>query len=146
MIVKETIREQKTVSKYLQVANRVNKLLNVNVFDNKRTLDLVDARSVTCYILNKYYGGTLHSIADFFKTNGKRFDHSTVYYNIQLFERDVKVRRKDIDENLMYLIGTIDYTTHLNIVLDTVLSDEDKERIIKIVNRLANKYYKKSVI
>jgi hypothetical protein len=66
-----------------------------------------------------------------------------VYYNIQLFE-EVRQRRKDIDKNLGYLVGSIDISTQLNIVIDTILSNEDKERIINIVNRLVNKYQNKN--
>ena len=46
----------------------------------------------------------------------------------------------------MYFVGTVDSSTHLNIVLDTVLSPEDQQRVIDAVNRLVNKYINKSVI
>jgi len=130
-------------NRYLKVADRIKEITGVNIFENKRTLEIVDARSTACYIYNKYYNGTLHEIANFFKDNGKNYDHSSVYYNIQLFE-EVKQRRKDIDKNLSYLIGSIDCNTQLNIVIDTILSNDDKERIINIVNRLVNKYQNKN--
>jgi hypothetical protein len=130
-------------NRYLKVADRIKEITGVNIFENKRTLEIVDARSTACYIYNKYYNGTLHEIANFFKDNGKNYDHSSVYYNIQLFE-EVKQRRKDIDKNLSYLIGSIDCNTQLNIVIDTILNNDDKERIINIVNRLVNKYQNKN--
>ena len=130
-------------NRYLKVADRIKEITGVNIFENKRTLEIVDARSTACYIYNKYYNGTLHEIANFFKDNGKNYDHSSVYYNIQLFD-EVKQRRKDIDKNLSYLIGSIDCNTQLNIVIDTILSNDDKERIINIVNRLVNKYQNKN--
>jgi hypothetical protein len=130
-------------NRYLKVADRIKEITGVNIFENKRTLQIVDARATACYIYNKYYNGTLHEIANFFKDNGKNYDHSSVYYNIQLFE-EVKQRRKDIDKNLSYLIGSIDCNTQLNIVIDTILSNDDKERIINIVNRLVNKYQNKN--
>ena len=130
-------------NRYLKVADRIKEITGVNIFENKRTLEIVDARSTACYIYNKYYNGTLHEIANFFKDNGKNYDHSSVYYNIQLFD-EVKQRRKDIDKNLSYLIGSIDCNTQLNIVIDTILNNDDKERIINIVNRLVNKYQNKN--
>jgi hypothetical protein len=130
-------------NRYLKVADRIKEITGVNIFENKRTLQIVDARSTACYIYNKYYNGSLHDIANFFKENGKHYDHSSVYYNIQLFE-EVRQRRKDIDKNLGYLVGSIDISTQLNIVIDTILSNEDKERIINIVNRLVNKYQNKN--
>jgi hypothetical protein len=46
----------------------------------------------------------------------------------------------------MYYVGKIDGSTSLNIILDTVLTDEDQERIINVVNRLALKYQNRNVI
>ncbi len=130
-------------NRYLKVAERIRETTGVNIFENKRTLQIVDARATACYIYNKYYNGTLHEIANFFKDNGKPYDHSSVYYNIQLFD-EVRQRRKDIDQNLGYLVGSVDSSTQLNIVIDTILSEDDKNRIINIVNRLVNKYQNKN--
>jgi hypothetical protein len=69
-----------------------------------------------------------------------------VYYNIQLYANDVSKRRRDLSDNLMYFVGTVDSTTHLNIILDTVLSPDDQQRVIDVVNRLVNKYSNRSVI
>jgi hypothetical protein len=69
-----------------------------------------------------------------------------VHYNVRLFDQEVKNRRRDISDRMNFLIGSIDGNTQLNIVIDTILSDDDKNRIIAIVNRLVNKYKKDSVI
>ena len=130
-------------NRYLKVAERIKETTGVNIFENKRTLQIVDARATACYIYNKYYNGTLHEIANFFKDNGKNYDHSSVYYNIQLFD-EVRQRRKDIDQNLGYLVGSVDSSTQLNIIIDTILNEDDKNRIINIVNRLVNKYQNKN--
>lgn len=144
--VKTITKSKPTNKKYNEVAKRIEKLTGLDVFKNIRNQDTVDARAMMCYILNKYYSETLHGIARYFKENGKRFDHSTVYYNIQLYANDVSKRRRDLSDNLMYFVGTVDSTTHLNIVLDTVLSLEDQQRVIDVVNRLVNKYSNRSVI
>jgi hypothetical protein len=143
----KTITKSKTTNKkYNEVAKRIEKLTGLDVFQNVRNQEIVDARAMMCYILNKYYSETLHGIARYFKENGKRFDHSTVYYNIQLYANDVSKRRRDLSDNLMYFVGTVDSTTHLNIILDTVLSPDDQQRVIDVVNRLVNKYSNRSVI
>lgn len=144
--VKTITKSKPTNKKYNEVAKRIERLTGLDVFKNIRNQDTVDARAMMCYILNKYYSETLHGIARYFRENGKRFDHSTVYYNIQLYANDVCKRRRDLSDNLMYFVGTVDSTTHLNIVLDTVLSPEDQQRVIDVVNRLVNKYSNRSVI
>jgi hypothetical protein len=144
--VKTITKSKPTNKKYNEVAKRIEKLTGLDVFQNVRNQEIVDARAMMCYILNKYYSETLHGIARYFKENGKRFDHSTVYYNIQLYSNDVSKRRRDLSDNLMYFVGTVDSTTHLNIILDTVLSAEDQQRVIDVVNRLVNKYSNRSVI
>jgi hypothetical protein len=144
--VKTITKSKPTNKKYNEVAKRIEKLTGLDVFQNVRNQEIVDARAMMCYILNKYYSETLHGIARYFKENGKRFDHSTVYYNIQLYANDVSKRRRDLSDNLMYFVGTVDSTTHLNIILDTVLSPDDQQRVIDVVNRLVNKYSNRSVI
>jgi hypothetical protein len=144
--VKTITKSKPTNKKYNEVAKRIEKLTGLDVFQNVRNQEIVDARAMMCYILNKYYSETLHGIARYFRENGKRFDHSTVYYNIQLYANDVSKRRRDLSDNLMYFVGTVDSTTHLNIILDTVLSADDQQRVIDVVNRLVNKYSNKSVI
>jgi hypothetical protein len=144
--VKTITKSKPTNKKYNEVAKRIEKLTGLDVFKNVRNQEIVDARAMMCYILNKYYSETLHGIARYFKENGKRFDHSTVYYNIQLYANDVSKRRRDLSDNLMYFVGTVDSTTHLNIILDTVLSPDDQQRVIDVVNRLVNKYSNRSVI
>lgn len=144
--ITETVAVKPSKRKYDKVAERINKTLEVNIFENKRDLITVDARATACYIFRKYYGGTLHGIADYFKSKGKNLDHSTVYYNVNLYERDIKKRREDIRSNFTYFLGSIDKTTNLNIVLDTILDDADKQRIIEIVKRLVRKYENKNVI
>jgi len=144
--VKTITKSKPTNKKYNEVAKRIEKLTGLDVFQNVRNQEIVDARAMMCYILNKYYSETLHGIARYFRENGKRFDHSTVYYNIQLYANDVSKRRRDLSDNLMYFVGTVDSTTHLNIILDTVLSPDDQQRVIDVVNRLVNKYLNRSVI
>ena len=144
--VKTITKSKPTIKKYNEVAKRIEKLTGLDVFQNVRNQEIVDARAMMCYILNKYYSETLHGIARYFRENGKRFDHSTVYYNIQLYANDVSKRRRDLSDNLMYFVGTVDSTTHLNIILDTVLSADDQQRVIDVVNRLVNKYSNRSVI
>lgn len=145
-LVKKVTIEKMNADKYDLVARRIIKETGVNIFDKRRTLEIVDVRAMACYIFNKYYGGTLHGIANYFKSKGKNLDHSTVYYNINLYDREVKHRRKDLADNLISYVGRIDGNTSLNIVLDTVLTDEDQERIINVVNRLVTKYQNRNVI
>ena len=49
-----------------KIAKRINKLANLNVFENTRKTEYVEARSLLGFILKKYEGMTLHEIRDFY--------------------------------------------------------------------------------
>ena len=68
------------------IANKVNRISGVNVFENSRTNPIVEARSLLIFILYKYKKMKLQEIANFFEDNGKSSDHSTVLHALNSFE------------------------------------------------------------
>jgi chromosomal replication initiation ATPase DnaA len=90
-----------------EVAEHINLILGVNVYENKRTLPLVDARSMYCYILRKDFGYTLFEIRDSLRVNGKKFDHCTVLHNVGIWE-EVSKRRKDFNSIRMEILGKVE--------------------------------------
>jgi hypothetical protein len=83
------------MTEYQKIAKEIKQILNVDVFEKKRTLKNVDARSLYCHILKLEFNYTLHQIKDTFLENNMKYDHSSVYYNICLYP-EVSQRRPDI--------------------------------------------------
>jgi chromosomal replication initiation ATPase DnaA len=69
-----------------EIANEINHTLNLNIYKNKRTLDLVDARSLYCYILRKDLNYTLYQVRDTLRDKGKKFDHSSVLHMEKIYD------------------------------------------------------------
>jgi hypothetical protein len=61
----------------------------LNLYENVRTLNLVDARSLYCYILRKDLNYTLYQVRDSLRKKGKLFDHSSVLHMERIYEEVV---------------------------------------------------------
>jgi hypothetical protein len=83
------------MTEHQKIAKEIKQILNVDVFERKRTLKNVDARSLYCHILKLEFNYTLHQIKDTFLENNMKYDHSSVYYAICLYP-EVSERRPDI--------------------------------------------------
>lgn len=71
---------------YKLIAAEIKDKLGVNVYDNSRRQNIVDARSLFCYILRKDFNLTLYGIVDIFRANGKSFSHCSVLHNVAIYE------------------------------------------------------------
>ena len=94
----------KTEQVYNDIAKAIVMKTNVNIFENRRTLEHFDARSMMCYILRVHYKVRLTDIAKFFIAQGKKFDHSLVIYNVNKFRDEVIHRRTDLAEMIPELL------------------------------------------
>ena len=71
---------------YKLIAAEIKDKLGVNVYDNSRRQNIVDARSLFCYILRKDFNLTLYKIVDIFRANGKSFSHCSVLHNVEIYD------------------------------------------------------------
>ena len=62
----------------LKIAKRINKLSDVNVFENSRSSKVVEVRSLLNKILYDFKNMTLAQIRDFYRNTGKPMDHAIV--------------------------------------------------------------------
>lgn len=111
-----------------KIAKRINKLANINVFENTRKIKYVEARSLLGFVLKKYEGMTLYQIRDFYIKNGKSMNHATIIHSIKNFQ---------IFKN--YSPQLIDW---LNIISDDINSydNQEKRELIKLkLNYISNK-------
>lgn len=115
------------------IALQIKNLIKVNVFDKTRKQNVVDARSLFCYILRKDYNFTLYEIRDIFRNNGKKFDHTSVYHNVKLFQ-EVRKRKAIIEEARNIILSRIDPKYKLLEIIKGIDTDEEIERITNCVN------------
>mgnify|MGYP003328797902 FL=1 len=69
----------------LKIAKRINKLSDVNVFENSRSSKVVEVRSLLNKILYDFKNMTLAQIRDFYRNTGKPMDHATVLHSLKNF-------------------------------------------------------------
>ena len=69
----------------LKIAKRINRLSDVNVFDNSRSSKVVEVRSLLNKILYDFKSMTLAQIRDFYINKGKPMNHATVLHSLQNF-------------------------------------------------------------
>jgi len=96
-----------TEKRALYIAQQVNKLSGLDVFENTRQREHVEARSLVCFVLRKYLGIGLSRIAKFFKENGKNMHHATALHLIRNYDI-YKLYNKNIDRWLDIIINDID--------------------------------------
>ena len=118
------------MNKEKYICESINQICGVNIYENKRTQDLVDIRSMACYILHKDLKFTLHKVKDHFNSKGKKMTHCTVLHNIKIFEQAIKIKPhlNDVRDTVM---GTIDPKYLLMKMIEKI---EDISKIEQITN------------
>jgi Trp operon repressor len=122
-----------------KLAQRINEEFNVNIFKHTRSRNVVDARSVFCYIVRNEYSLSLHSIADYFIKNGKPYDHSTAVHSIKNFEI-VRKYDKRVEQVVAAILKDTDQDAHTKYLLNEILTTTDKQTKTRI-NRILSTVY-----
>ena len=118
------------MNKAKYICDSINQIYGVNIYENKRTQDLVDIRSMACYILHKDLKLTLHKTKDYFNSRGKKMTHCTVLHNLKVFEqaRKIKPELEAVRDSLMTKFDP------KYLLLKRIQNIEDKEQIERIIN------------
>ena len=122
-----------------KLAKRINEEFNVNIFKHTRARNVVDARSVFCYIVRTEYNLSLHAIAEFFIKNGKPYDHSTAVHSIKNYEIVKKYDRR-AEQVVESILKDTDQDAHTKYLLNEILETTDKRTKTRI-NRILSKVY-----
>jgi hypothetical protein len=69
-----------------EVSELLYNLSGVDVFQNSRKREIVEYRSLLCYILRYNLEMRWEKIAKFMKLNGKDFDHATAIHSVKMYE------------------------------------------------------------
>jgi hypothetical protein len=126
------------MTKAIKIAKQINKVANVDVFENTRRREVVEARSLLSFILYKYEKMTLQQIGNLFKDKGRSGNHTTVLHAIKSFETHKKYNSKiqewllDITIKLKNNDAKKEFIKHKVNFLDT----KDVEKIAKEVDKM----------
>lgn len=120
------------MNKEKYICETINSLMGVNIYENRRTQDLVDIRSMACYILHKDLKYTLHKIKDHFNSKGKKLTHCSVLHNVRLFD-EVRRRKPILNDVRETIMGEIDPKF---LLLKRIENINDIDKIEQITNCL----------
>ena len=73
-------------SSYREIAERINKHRNVNIFKNTRQREVVEARAAFTYILSEYFRLGCSKIRDIYRSQGKNMNHATILHALKNWE------------------------------------------------------------
>lgn len=122
------------MTKEESIADEINVTLGLNLYENSRRLDLVDARSIYCYILHKELNYTLYKVRDSLRAKGKLYNHCSVIHSVKIFD-EVRRRRKDINELRDKILLRTNSKYH---IIEKVKNIEDKEKLSQINEYINN--------
>jgi hypothetical protein len=89
------------------VAFEILKTIRINVYDKRRTQEIVDARSLYCYILRNDFKMTLFEVRDSIIAKGRSYDHATVLHSERMYNEVIsrKPHLSYIRDNILGLIS-----------------------------------------
>jgi hypothetical protein len=127
----------------LKIANRINRLSDVNVFDNSRSSKVVEVRSLLNKILYDFKSMTLAQIRDFYINKGKPMNHATVLHSLQNFNMYRRYNPK-LNEYFDEMIKQYELSTKYekrNSIEHKIkyLSDDSLDKAHDLVNELFTK-------
>lgn len=132
-----------------QIANEIIMLSKINIFDNTRKREYVEARALLCYILRKYKKMKYKAIVDFFYENNKSINHASIIHYIKSFESYIKFNDK-LNQMLNTIVMNIDETDYksrrdfIKFKAD-VLNKSSIDSVLNLINKLHNKETKEKV-
>ena len=127
----------------MREANRIAKdiidISGVDVFENCRKRKFVEMRSLLTFMLRHHCNMKFTDIRDFYKSNGKSYDHATAIYSLRAFEmhrRYNPLLDKYFDIALLRVRNKAKLRRALlNHIIDYTKS-KDLKRLLKIVDTL----------
>ncbi len=79
-----TLERRKKRKERLFYASQISKVLKiltgVNVFSNSRKREVIETRAMLVYMLREVHDMSLFQVRDFFRNNGKEYNHATVLH------------------------------------------------------------------
>jgi hypothetical protein len=110
-------------TKYKDIANKINRILEVDIFSNTRERKHVEGRAAYSFILSRYYKLGCSKIRDVYKHEGKDMHHSTILYALKNWDIYL-LNNKDLEHLIIDVIGDKDLT-NLDAKIDYIKNKVD---------------------
>lgn len=129
---------------YNRIANLVISLTDVNIFENRKTQNHVDARAFFDYIMRKVKQKKLTDIAQYYKAKGKTSDHTTVLYRINMFN-EIKSRRPEFHTWQKIVEQTTVSQEELLLIMEKLKSLKNTDSIEQVIDLIDTLSYKEKL-
>ena len=129
---------------YDRIAELVINLTEINIFENRRTQSIVDARALFDYIMNTVHKKTLESIATYYESQGKSSNHSAIYYRLSKFQELIQ-RRPEFLTWLNIIKNSTVGSNELLIIIDKIKKLKTAESIEQLNELLDKLNYKEKL-
>ncbi len=94
------------MNNHKKIADLVIEYTGIDIYSNRKTQNIVDARALFEYIMKYDYGSTYSKLSDHYRKNGKKRNHSVMIYSVRNFENEIRHRRKDFNEYYQNILQT----------------------------------------
>ena len=132
-----------------QIANEIIMLSKLNIFDNTRKREYVEARALLCYILRKHKKMTYREITEFFCENNKPINHATIIHYIKNFESYIKFNRKlnQMMNTIVMNMDEKDYRSRRDFIKlkADILNKSSVDSVLELIHKLHNKEIKQKL-
>ena len=122
-----------------KIAKDIIDISGINVFENCRKRKFVEMRSLLTFMLRHHCNMKFTDIRDFYKSNGKSYDHATAIHSLKAFEMNRRYNPlldKYFDIALLRVRNKSKLRRALlNHIIDYTKS-KDLKRLLKIVDTL----------
>lgn len=117
-----------------RLADSVSKLTGVDVFENTRKREVVEARALLNYIYRRVCGLTYHAIARIYKSQGKPYDHATAMHSVKNYDIYEKYNKTLYEIRILVMASDRNATT-------TIRKDFIKENITRMNSDVVENVY-----
>lgn len=126
-----------------KIADKVIELSGLNIFENTRKQEYVDARALVVFLLYHTKNFKLCEIERYFKSKGKKYDHCTALYAKDNFNNYRKFNKK-LDTWLTALTNkNSDIIERQNIIIENI--KVLKEPFLSEVSMIVKDNYEKQI-
>jgi len=120
-----------------KIANHIIDISGIDVFKNSRKRKYVEVRSLLTFMLRHHCDMTFYDIRDFYKSNGKNYDHATAIYSLKAFEMHRRYNPK-IDKYFDIALLRIKNKSKLRRALINHIIDYTKSKDLKKLLRIVD--------
>jgi len=120
-----------------KIAKHIIDISGIDVFKNSRKRKYVEIRSLLTFMLRHHCNMKFAEIRDFYKSNGKNYDHATAIYSLKAFEMHRRYNPK-IDKYFDIALLRLKNKSKLRRALINHIIDYTKSKDLKKLLRIVD--------